>query len=121
WIEWKNGNLKDKNKSYILKGCYFYLKNFIRKNGNNKILSLEEMEEKYVFPKKMEDIKKYDELTLYEEIYEVLNEREKKVLNLLIEGYTTREIGKILGVSHVMVIKIIKKIKNKLIETKIEI
>src|SRR6056297_712198 len=31
WQQNRNGKLKDKNDSYILQGCYYYLKNYLRK------------------------------------------------------------------------------------------
>ncbi|MCM8784898.1 MAG: sigma-70 family RNA polymerase sigma factor [Candidatus Omnitrophica bacterium] len=111
WIEWNNGNLEGKNERYILKRCYFYFKNFMRKNKSQKFISLDELMEKNICFEKVS--KKNSYLIDLEEIYDLLNEREKKVVNLIIEGYTTREIGQTLGISHVMVIKIIKKIKSK--------
>ena len=47
-----------------------------------------------------------------------LNEREKNILSLYLKGLTTREIGRTLGVSHVMVIKVEKRIIEKFEETK---
>lgn len=44
WLKFKQGDLSDKTESYILQGCYFHLKNYIRKNCNKvKLLSLEDM------------------------------------------------------------------------------
>lgn len=113
WNEWKKGNFKGKNENYILKGCYFYLKNLLR-NKRRKIVSLEEIMEKngkisriLYFEEKMNN---FD----FEKIKGILNEREIKVLNMILEGYTTREIGKIFNISHVMVIKIMKRIREKI-------
>jgi len=107
--------LNEKNETYILKGCYFYIKNFLRKNRKKKIISLEEILENGQNIKNLEFMDEYN-LNNYEENFETLNEREKTILNLFINGYTTREIGRKLGISHVMVIKIKKRIKEKLSE-----
>ena len=50
---------------------------------------------------------------LVQDVENVLNKREKKVLFLSLEGLTKREIGKRLGVSHVMVMKIEKGLRTK--------
>jgi len=42
-----------------------------------------------------------------------LTKREKEVFNLGLEGLTTREIGGRLGISHVMVVKLKGKIRDK--------
>ena len=42
-----------------------------------------------------------------------MTEREKEVLSLALEGLTTREIGNKLGVSHVSVVKVRNRIKEK--------
>jgi len=42
-----------------------------------------------------------------------LTGREKRILSLCMEGLTTREIGKILGISHVRVIKLRNRIRDK--------
>ena len=44
------------------------------------------------------------------EIERRLNHRQKSVLRMSRKGFTTREIGRCLGVSHVMVVKIKKHI-----------
>lgn len=119
WSEWKNGNLEGKNESYILKRCYYYLKNFLRKNKSIKFVSLDEVVEN----NNLFDIPNNNNQSLIdlEKVYNILDEREKKVINFLMDGYTIREIGKNLGISHVMVLKIIKKIRSKIINLKIEI
>jgi DNA-directed RNA polymerase specialized sigma subunit len=45
-----------------------------------------------------------------------MSDREKKVLTFCLEGLTTREIGKQLGISHVSVVKIRNKLKGRYIE-----
>ena len=35
WIDYKEGELGDKTDSYILQGCYFHLRNYLRKVQDN--------------------------------------------------------------------------------------
>jgi DNA-binding CsgD family transcriptional regulator len=42
-----------------------------------------------------------------------LTQREKEVLSCFLEGMSMREIGRKIGISHVMVLKIRNKIKDK--------
>ena len=42
-----------------------------------------------------------------------LTDREKKILSLIMEGMSMREVGAKIGISHVMVLKIRNKIKEK--------
>lgn len=121
WLEFKSGKLENKNKSYILKGCYFYLKNFLRKADNHQVtLSLfslvneggatieDTLSDRFFWEEYL------DAKILIEKIRNNgLNKREKEVFELLLEGYTTRQIGKKLGISHVRVIKIYKNIGKK--------
>jgi RNA polymerase sigma factor (sigma-70 family) len=125
WNNFLKGKLNDKTDSYILQGCYFHLKNYIRKvNERFNIISIEAalstQEEATV-----EDILgKYwacpdcrDQLHnqfLAESIQNNgFNPREKKLLGYFCQGLTTREIGRRLGVSHVSVVKITRKIRAK--------
>jgi DNA-binding CsgD family transcriptional regulator len=41
------------------------------------------------------------------------SKREKDVFGLLLEGYTVREAGEKLGISHVMVVKLKNRLINK--------
>ncbi|MBI4972379.1 MAG: sigma-70 family RNA polymerase sigma factor [Candidatus Omnitrophica bacterium] len=125
WRNFKCGLLKDKTDSYILQGCYFYLKNYIRKNTKRIIvLSLhcrnrgEEtagLEE--VIPDGLDKSTYLDYLNdklLAEAIQNNgLNPREKELLYFYAQGLTTREIGQRLGVSHVRVVKLTKRIRQK--------
>jgi RNA polymerase sigma factor (sigma-70 family) len=128
WQEYKKGALRGKNKSYILKGCLFHLKNYIRKNYKsldaNSISIYEDIGENSTLEDvvKLEDKRnRLEEVDFSLSLVDVgrkLREREKKVFELLLEGYTTREIGEILGISHVMVVKIKKKIKENYLKFK---
>ena len=54
-----------------------------------------------------------DRNTLAAALRERLSEREAVVLEMYGQGMTTREIGRRLNISHVMVVKIEKRIKDK--------
>lgn len=122
WIAFQDGSLEDKTDSYILQGCYFHLKNHLRKTLDkirpvslNAILeegdpSLKE----FLGYENKNASDEGDEETLMEEAKASgLTEREAEVLSLCLEGLTIREMGQRLGVSHVMIIKIRAKIRNK--------
>lgn len=119
WNNLNTGKLIGKTDSYVLQGCYFHLRNYLRKvrdkfeqvslydfideDGNLflDVLSTNRLEN---FEKEENEILQDDNLT----------EREKKVLAFLLEGLTLREIGEKIGVSHVMVVKIKKNLRKKL-------
>ncbi len=126
WQEFGAGKLEDKTDSYILQGCYFHLKNYIRKtNTRSKVVSLQ------AFIDNEEDLKLEETLLLQDcdpqDYFDSLNskllvetihnngftEREKNILTLYAEGLTTREIGSRLGVSHVRVVKLMSRIREK--------
>lgn len=114
WQKWKRNELQDKTDSFVLQGCYFHLKNYLRKmckEVNFILFDVQNLPEQ-------EEPKDYSELIrkelLYYDIFDKLKKRERVVLELSLKNYTVREIGKILGISHVMVIKIKKRIKGKL-------
>jgi RNA polymerase sigma factor (sigma-70 family) len=123
WLDFKQGRLTDKTDSYILQGCYFHLKNYIRKNRDRvclmnleggicqedneleNILSLRNQEDYFAL---------VNCKILIEQIkHNGLTGREKEVFNLSLEDLTTREIGARLGISHVRVVKLKKRIKEK--------
>ncbi len=122
WNKFKEGVPKGINEAYIVKGCRFFILNYFRKNQNKaRVLSFEiPIDDKGntlgdLFPDTKESLKdclnrKFD----IEDNRRNLNKRENQVFTLLLDGYTVREAGKRLGVSHVMVIKIKKKIAEKL-------
>jgi len=125
WLDFKEGKSSDKTDSYILQGCYFHLKNYIRKNYDKaNLISLENLtnEEGEVF-----DLGNILSLGNPESCFELihckmlierinnngLTKREKEVFCLALEGLTTREIGSRLGISHVRVVKLKGKIRDK--------
>lgn len=126
WLHYKEGSLSDKTDSYILQGCYFHLRNYLRKVQDKvPILSINTTgigDD----GTKLEDILAIDGMETFncleskidvearEEKY--LTEREKKTLSLIMEGMSMREVGARLGISHVMVLKIRNKIKEKYLQ-----
>lgn len=126
WNDFKAGKLIGKTDSYILQGCYFHLKNYIRKvNERPNVISLDMpvneeegtcLEE--VLPAKFaiqEDSRRRLHIKLLVEAIQNngFSPREKRILLFLKEGLTTRDIGKRLGFSHVSVVKATKKIREK--------
>jgi len=122
WMAFTGGDLSDKTDSYILQGCYFYLKNYIRTTADKAALtSLNEFPEndsvslEDLIPDNSQNIaKEIDEKLLRESVVESLDTREREVLKLAYDGLTVREIGKRLNISHVMVVKIRSRIKGKI-------
>jgi len=124
WIDYNGGKLFDKTDSYILQGCYFHLKNHIRKVQDKACLvsmhtligEKEDTELESLLC--LEDPRScfedtHNKILIEEILNDGLTAREKEVFSLCLEGLTTREIGKILGISHVMVVKLRGKIKDK--------
>jgi RNA polymerase sigma factor (sigma-70 family) len=123
WQHFNAGKLGDKTDSYILQGCYFYLKNYIRKTKDKICLmsmysSINEEdsgpEDIFSFKDPRSFIDEVNNRVLIEEILnDGLTNREKQVFSLSLEGHTVREIGRMLGISHVSVLKSNRKIKGK--------
>jgi RNA polymerase sigma factor (sigma-70 family) len=124
WEKWQDGKLQNKTDSYILQGCYFCLKNYLRKVcrvTDVRSVSLQErvtedameLEETLSSKQAERDFETIDEHLLKEEITGRLSNQEKKIVEFLLSGFTTREIGEKLGISHVMVVKLKNRIKNK--------
>lgn len=125
WIRHREGLWDDKTESYVLQGCYYFLKNYVRRlckmvdkksvsmntplNGDSeKILEDLIIDEKTVHSEDALDI-----YMMLDEAEGVMTEREKEVFYLKIEGKTTREIGERFGVSHVAIVKLQKNIRAK--------
>lgn len=124
WQEWRKGHLKDKTESYILQGCWFHLRNYLRLNqGKKNICSLstplEESETgaENFLSDLIEDDFSWDTLENRLTVETILNDgltpREKDVFILALEGLTMREIGSKLGVSPARVCKLQQNIRHK--------
>ena len=122
WISFQDRKLEDKTDSYILQGCYYHLKNYIRTNADKaKLISMESPIDdegtiiKDIIASGEEPAYNYMEERDFQESIDAygLSEREKEVVNLSLKGLTTREIGFELKVSHVTIVKIKRKIRCK--------
>ena len=122
WISFQNRKLYDKTDSYILQGCYYHLKNYIRTNADKaKLISMESPIDDE--GSTIKDIITSEGASTYNDTEEKgfsesmdiygLSEREKEIVRLSLKGLTTREIGFELDVSHVTIVKIKKKIRYK--------
>lgn len=122
WVDFREGVLNDKTDSYVLQGCYYHLKNYIRKTQDNAVL-LSLTDPIGEDGRTIEESLPSDEANLFEYLdgklqlemaeEKYLTGREKEVLSLLMEGMSMREVGSKLGISHVMVLKIRNRIKGK--------
>ncbi len=125
WLNFKEGKLADKTNSYILQGCYFHLKNYLRKRLNKqKTESLnaftnaqgEGFDLGDILPScRVDGLRELAHCDMLIEAIRNngLTSREKDVFLLCLEGLTTREIGKRLGVSHVRVVMLQKSMREK--------
>ncbi len=121
WNNFKNGVPEGLNDAYIIKGCEFHILNYMRKEKEKVyMVSLEApmnengdaLKENIADGQESLD-KKVDKKILVDYIMNNgFSKREKDAFGLLLEGYTVREAGKKLGISHVMVVKL----KNRLIK-----
>jgi RNA polymerase sigma factor (sigma-70 family) len=119
------GECEDKNGTYLVNSCRFALNNYIRKkrktNSKISIISLgnfgKEIDEGIFNRNYMESKNSNSNEDIYlDEIINAANLslRETEVLKLLFSGYTLRQCGKNLGVSHVMILKIKNRICEKI-------
>jgi len=128
WLDFRSGKLDDKTDSYILQGCYFHLKNYLRKTQDKaRLVSIDtlvaeeglNLEDMLASDGPLPACNDLDEGMLAERMKGFgLAGREKDILSLSMEGLTVREIGNRLGISHVMVVKIKTKIKDKCLKLK---
>lgn len=125
WKDFLAGKLQDKTDSYILQGCYFHLKNYIRKvNERWGVISIDALV-KEGEDTTLEDLigQPWPALDCRAELHNKLlvesiwnngfSPKEKLLLDCFSQGLTTRDIGKRMGVSHVSVIKLTQKLKVK--------
>lgn len=126
WREWCRGTLKDKTDSYILQGCFFHLKNYLRMHKDrSRLVSIDgfgwdeedgcrreslclQDEKSLAFRRELND-----RLLAEAIMNNGLTVREKHILRLCACGLTTRQIGQRIGVSHVRVVKLMAGIRAK--------
>lgn len=128
WDESRKNALCDKTESYVLQGCYFFLKNYIRTHYTRierQSLPLETAADSHdrlpdILSKLAADeygsSRAHDRIevaSLKEAVQKCLLPREEEILSCYLGGFTTREIGKRMGISHVRVVKIGKAIRDK--------
>jgi RNA polymerase sigma factor (sigma-70 family) len=125
WRAHTAGTLADKTDSYILQGCYFYLKNYLRTHRTNaRLVSLDaprNNDNDEHCPEEIGALASNEPLReeahcrlLIERIRNNgLTAREKDVFLLSLEGLTMREIGARLGISHVRAVKLSKAMRVK--------
>jgi len=132
WTLYEKGETMDKTDSYILQGCYYFMKNYIRKlckSIDNNSVSLYGnsaetgtlIEETIISEAYVTEIQSIDMYMLLCDTEKNFTNKEKDVFYYQLEGLTTREIGEKIGVSHVMVIKMEKKIREKCSKLKEEL
>lgn len=126
WKKWQAGELQGKTDSYIVQACYFHLRNYLRNvQDQQRCMSLEEptgacddneeMALGELVPDRSPGMSEYTEgKALYEKIMNNgLSRREKEVIGYLYDGFTVREIGQMLHISHTMVVKYKQSISRK--------
>ena len=122
WDNFKDGVPAGINNTYIIRGCEFYISNYLRKKREKVvILSLNKpidknggsLENILAETNVALDKSVVNEITIDQIKKNGLTKREKEVFALLLKGYTAREAGKELGISHVMVIKFKQRIIKK--------
>lgn len=126
WNDYNAGKLNDKTDSYILQGCYFYLKNYIRKESpRRKIVSIDafvDEEGRKTFEESLSE-KGDSSAPYFDELNDKLiaetirnngfTDKEKYILSLFSEGLTTRDIGKRMGTSHVSIVKLMSRLRRE--------
>jgi RNA polymerase sigma factor (sigma-70 family) len=122
WVDFQNDQLNDKTDSYLLQGCFYHLKNYIRKvQDSATLVSLSSVADEEAV--RLEEILEADDIAAFdyvdgkmqvESLLETdMSQRERDVLAYSMEGMTTREIGGKLGISHVAVVKVRNRIKER--------
>lgn len=126
WNNFRFGKLLGKTDSYILQGCYFHLKNYIRKvNEKPNVISLDAAVSReddaplngalLLRLGAQEDCRNNLHVKFLAEAIQNngFSPREKRILILLRDGLTMRQIGRRIGRSHVSVVKAVGRIRQK--------
>ena len=122
WARYPNGAPEGINDAYVIKGCEFHVRNYLRKAKNPvEITSLNlpigdgGITIADLIPDKGEPVRDVINRRLVADAVRNsgLTLREQEVFSQLADGYTVREIGQRMGISHVMVLKIKKSLLRK--------
>ena len=122
WNNFHSGVPEGINYSFIIRGCEFHILNYLRRMRQKAIqMSLDEPIDKNgntlkdILPAQNESTgdSLEKELTINEIRNNGFTRREKDVFSLLLKGCTVREVGQQLGISHVRVVKLKKKLIQK--------
>src|SRR3989338_2893173 len=122
WNNFKDGVPEGLNDTYIIKGCEFHILNYMRKEKEKVYrVSMEQPlnEKGDTLRETLSDNserldKRVDKKMLIDYIMNNgFSKREKEVFSLILQGYTVREAGRELGISHVMVVKLKNRLINK--------
>ncbi|MEW5758938.1 MAG: sigma-70 family RNA polymerase sigma factor [Candidatus Omnitrophota bacterium] len=122
WNNFKDGVPPEFNDAYVIRGCEFHILNYLRKNREKvKFVSIDEPIDdnantiKDMLVDTKEPLKQYvnRKITMEYISNNGFSKMEKDVFAFLMEGFTVREIGKKIGVSHVYVIKLKKSLVTK--------
>ncbi len=123
WSDFAQGRIQDKTDSYILQGCYFHLKNYIRTVSDKAgLVSLQALVDAEGIPLEErlpagdhEDYVRYlsSKMIIDDVEAQGLGDREQQVLALSAQGLTVRQIGAKIGISHVRVIKLRSRLKER--------
>jgi DNA-directed RNA polymerase specialized sigma24 family protein len=120
WGAFRKGSIDDKRDSYILQGCYYHLKNHLRKVRENAVfVSLNDARGgKTASPGGMKPPTNPRPSRVLR-TKEVPGDRRRMQFGpgppgaeLLMEDLSVREVGTRLGISHVMVLKIRNRIRD---------
>lgn len=120
WQRFENGIPLEFNDAYIIKGCEFHARNFLRKKTDRlKPKSLDEpindtglLLKDTLTGSQSHHNTCFNNILIEEMKNKTANKKEKNVFDLLMQGHTVRSIGKNLGISHVMVVKY----KNRIVK-----
>ena len=122
WNKYIRGIDGSVNDAYLLKGCLFHVLNYLRKKRDkmrtvsiDKPINEEGDTLKDILADRSVSLKRVVDRNIT--IEDIQNNgftgREKQVFSVLLAGNTVREAAKMLGISHVMVVKYKQRIINK--------
>lgn len=109
--------------SYLLQGAWFHAKNYTRSIRSKDSVSetIGEDNSSILDTIRSEDEPGEDEIQAGMTVSGIMNlcrsSRERLVIRMLLEGFTLRETGKEIGVSGVMVCKMLNSIKKRALES----